>query len=43
MGEFAWEQGGVWGRGGCLPGHPPVNRMTDGCENITLSQLRCGR
>ena len=26
------------GGGGCLPGgiHPPVNRMTDACENITL-------
>ena len=22
---------------------PPVNRMTDRCENITLPQLRCGR
>ena len=39
---------------GCLPGgvwqtppgargrHPPVNRMTDRCKNITLLQLRCG-
>ena len=27
---------------GCLP-HPPVNRITDACENITLPQLRCGR
>ena len=24
-------------------GTPPVNRMTDACENITLPQLRCGR
>ena len=37
-------QGGVyWG----LPEsvchtHPPVNRMTDACENITFPQLRCG-
>ena len=23
--------------------HPPVNRMTDACENITLLQLRCLR
>ena len=23
--------------------HPPVHRMTDACENITLPQLRCGR
>ena len=23
--------------------HPPVNRITDTCKNITLSQLRCGR
>ena len=22
---------------------PPVNRITDTCENITLPQLRCGR
>ena len=34
--------------GGCLPGgvsarHPPVDRMTVACENITLPQLRCGR
>ena len=37
---------------GCLLGgsapmhagiHPPVERMTDVCENITLPQLRCGR
>ena len=35
---------------GCLPvgdvcqtTPPPVNRMTDVCENITLPQLRCGR
>ena len=30
-----------------LPGngadHPPVNRITDACENITLPQLRCRR
>ena len=35
-------QGGVypnmhWDR------HPPVDRMTDRCKNITLPQLRCGR
>ena len=23
--------------------HPPVDRMTDACENITLPELRCGR
>ena len=33
---------------GCLPKGgiwqtPPVNRMTDACENITLPHLRCGR
>ena len=32
--------------GGVCPGwcdrHPPVNRMTDRCKNITLPQLRCG-
>ena len=34
----------AWGvcPGGCLP-HPPVNRITDACENTTLPQLRCGR
>ena len=26
--------------GGCLPGTPPVNRITDRCRNITLPQLR---
>ena len=36
---------GVSGRGcvctgRCLPA-PPVNRMADACENITLPQLRC--
>ena len=47
QGEFAC-QGGVYLRGGCLPRgvsarHPPVDRMTDSCENITLPQLHCGR
>ena len=29
----------------CMLGYtpPPVNRMTDVCENITFLQLRCGR
>ena len=43
--------GGVPCPGRCVPGPrgvpaqvlPPVNRMTDACENITLPQLRCGR
>ena len=46
--------GGVFSQGGvcleevCLPRGdvwqtPPLNRITDACENITLSQLRCGR
>ena len=47
--------GGSPGRGGLqAPGTPPgadppadtpppINRMTDACENITLPQLRCGR
>ena len=42
--------GGVpaWSRGGVVSQHalrltPPVNRITDACENITLPQLRCGR
>ena len=39
--------GGVSARG-CLPEGvsatpPPLDRMTDACENITLPQLRCGR
>ena len=29
------------GGGSATP--PPVNRITDACENITLPQLRCGR
>ena len=41
--------GGVYLRGGLPPGgsachrHPPVDRITDACKNITLAQLRCGR
>ena len=47
--------GGVPGPGGCtylgvylVPGGPaqvlpPVNRITDACENTTLPHLRCGR
>ena len=27
----------------CTEADPPVNRITDACENITLPQLRCGR
>ena len=39
---------GVSAQGGCLPqcilGYtPPLDRMTDACENITLPQLSCGR
>ena len=46
-----WRGGGL--PRGCLPGgvsaggevsaRPPVNRITDRCQNITLPQLRCGR
>ena len=43
--------GGVCSGGCLLPGgipacteaDPPVNKMTDACENITLAQLRCSR
>ena len=39
--------GGVcpWGfcPSACWDTHPPVDRMTDRCKNITLPQLRCGR
>ena len=36
--------GGVCLSGGGLPHTPPpVGRMTDACEHITLPQLRCGR
>ena len=44
-----WEENPLWEetplpREGDPPGgDPPVNRMTDACENITLPQLRCGR
>ena len=46
-GEAAW---GVSTQGvsawGCLPSAcwdiPPMDRMTDACENITLPQLHCG-
>ena len=39
--------GGVSAPGGGIPActeadPPPVNRITDACENITLPQLRCG-
>ena len=38
---------GMCAQGGVYPGvcgrHPPVNRITDMCKNITLPQLRCGR
>ena len=40
MGGSPWQEG-LPGRGspcGCLPGRPPVNRMTDACENIALPQ-----
>ena len=48
-GGFVPGLGGVPGPGGCtwsqggVPAQvfPPVNRMTDACENITLPQLRC--
>ena len=35
--------GGVSARGICVWQTPPVDRMTDACENITLPPLRCGR
>ena len=36
--------GCTWSRGAYLPRYsPPVDRITDACENITLPQLRCGR
>ena len=47
-----WSRGGclpdlIPGGGGgipaCTEAEPPVNRITDGCENITMPQLRCGR
>ena len=41
-GVSAEEGGNVCpGRGVCHT--PPVNSITDACENITLPQLRCGR
>ena len=35
--------GAVWVSQHALRQTPPVNRMTDACQNITLAQLRCGR
>ena len=53
MGEGCLPMGGGVCPGGCLPGWgaqcilgytvPPVNRITDACENITLPRLCCGR
>ena len=43
-GGLTW--GGCLPKGGGRPGQvlpPPVNRMTDACENITLPQLHCGQ
>ena len=37
----AWSGGG--GIPSCTKADPPVNRITDACENTTLPQLRCGR
>ena len=53
--EMSAQGGGrvsAWGEGVSVQGvyspvhagiHPPVNRITDVCENITFPQLRCGR
>ena len=39
--------GGAWSWGcgisACTEADPPVNRITDACENITLPQLHCRR
>ena len=35
--------GGGGGIPACTEADPPVNRITDACKNITLSQLCCGR
>ena len=50
-GGVCLEEGGVCAGGGDVSARgvwggvdtPPVNRMTERCKNITLSQLRCGR
>ena len=34
---------GVCGGGAEVSARPPLNRITDRCQNITLPQLRCGR
>ena len=34
---WGWYPSMHWGR------HPPVDRITDACKNITLAQLRCVR
>ena len=41
-GCLTWSWGGV-SQHALRQTHPPVNRITDACENITLPQLRCGR
>ena len=43
--RLLWGEGLGYLRRGCLADTPlpPVDRMTDTCENITLPQLLCGR
>ena len=40
-GGTVWEEGVMSGGGGRVPGGPPMDRMTDTCENTTFRQLRC--
>ena len=42
-GGCTWYQGVYLIRGVPAQVLPPVKRITDACENITLPQLRCGR
>ena len=45
----AWSGWGVptWSAGGGIPActgvDPPMNKITDACENITFPQIRCGQ
>ena len=43
MGDGGPPSGGAPSKGETCWETPPVDRITNACENITLPQLRCGR